>query len=69
MYKEVYEGIDFLKGRNKMFISWICPLLQTRAVSPQEFIYYECDIINQIYFMHKGSCSYVMLSYSNQPFL
>jgi hypothetical protein len=65
MYRPVYEGIDFLIGKNKTFISWICPLLHSRAMSPQETVYYEGDKINNIYFMYRGTCSYVLRSYQN----
>ena len=36
---------------------------------PQELIYYEGDELNQIYFLKKGSCEYVLPKYDNAPYI
>lgn len=69
IYKEVYQKVDFLKSKKKSFISWICPLLKAVVASPLEYIFYEGDKINNIYFLKNGLCDYVLPKYTSQPFL
>lgn len=58
-----------MRGQSKSFVSWICPLLKTTIAPPREYVFYEGDQIEQIYFVVKSSCSYVLPKYTNQPFL
>ena len=30
IYEPIYTKVDYLKGKSKHFLSWICPLLKTR---------------------------------------
>ena len=63
MYAEIYENIDFLKGKEMSFISWICPLLNLRTVTPGETLQYEGGKVNYVYFVQKGQCAYVLRQY------
>ena len=65
IFEHVYQHIDYLKNKNKTFISWICPLLKTYVASPNECVFYEGDTINNIYFVKKNSVSYVLPKYTN----
>ena len=69
IYKDLYDKVDFLKSKDKSFISWICPVLKTRVAAPVETIYYENDLLNVIYFMKKEQCNYVLPRYNNTTFL
>lgn len=69
IYREVYTNVDFLRGKEVTFISWICPLLKTRVSEPQECIYYEGDELNDIYFLKNGNAEYVLPRYGNQPYI
>lgn len=37
--------------------------------SPRQYIYYEGDQVEFIYFVKKSSCSYVLPKYTNQPYI
>lgn len=65
IYEPVYTKVDYLKGKSKHFLSWICPLLKTRIASAGEYIFYEGDLINHMFFMRSGTCAYVLPKYSN----
>lgn len=51
------------------FISWICPLLKLRVAAPNEYIFYENDSLESIFFVKKGACDYVLPMYGNTPFV
>ena len=69
IYESLYTQVDFLKSKSQTFISWICPILKTTVASPKEYIFYEGDEINRIYFVKGGKCDYVLPKYTNQPFI
>jgi hypothetical protein len=50
IYKDAYSTIHFLNNSSDSFISWICPLLDQSYHQADEILYYQGDIINQIYF-------------------
>ena len=55
IYESLYENVDFLIGKQERFISWMCPLLQVRVTAPKEIIYYENDVLSNVYFLKSGS--------------
>lgn len=69
IYKPVYSKVDFLKDQEPKFLSWICPLLKIRVASSYEYIYYEGDELNRMYFLKHGTCDYVLPKYSNQAYV
>ena len=69
IYEPVYTKVNYLKGKSNHFLSWICPLLKIQISAPNEYIFYEGDSINGIYFVKSGSCSYVLPKYTNQPYV
>ena len=52
-----------MRAKNSSFISWICPMLKTIVISPHEFLYYEGDAVNRIYFVKSGFCEFVLPKY------
>lgn len=69
IYEKVYRQVDFLKGKSKAFISWICPMLKMFVATPKEYIYYEGDEITKIYFIKNGHCFYVLPKYQNSKYI
>lgn len=69
IYRDLYENVDFLKFKNKKFISWICPMLKTRVAAPREAIFYEGEEQQCVYFLTKGLAEYVLPQYNNQPYI
>ena len=66
LYKEHYEKIDFLKDESsENFLAWICPLLSQVYIPMDQYVYYETDIINEIYFQCKGFAAFVLPFQSN----
>ena len=64
-----YKKIQFLKGKTKSFISWICPLLKPQGFEQNQYIYMEGDDVNKIYFLIKGVTSFVLPSYENTCYI
>ena len=69
IYKEIYEKVDYLKGKADHFIAWICPRFQPKVSAPTENIYYENDLLDDIYFLMAGSCSYVLPKFANTGYI
>ena len=65
IYEPVYTNVDFLKGKSNHFLAWICPILKSRIAQQGEYIFYEGDMFNNIYFLKSGTCSYVLPKYTN----
>ena len=58
-----------MKDKSSVFLAWMCPLLKTRIAVADEHIYYENDLLSNIYFLKTGSCNYVLPKFSNTPFI
>ena len=69
IYEKVYMQVDFLKNKSKSFISWICPMLKMNVVTPKEYVFYEGDEIQKIFFLRSGLCHYVLPKYQNSKYI
>lgn len=69
IYKESYQKITYLRTQNNNFLAWICPLLSQVYIPMDQYIYYETDLITEIYFMTKGLAGFVLPCKLNIVFL
>lgn len=69
IYEEVYDRVDFLMNKDPQFIQWICPLLQLRVAASNEYVFYEGEQLDHVYFLKNGQCDYVLPEYSNAPYV
>lgn len=60
IYRHRYESIDFLRDQTDQFVTWICPLLQPQFVYQDQYIFFEEDIIECVYFLKKGGAGFVL---------
>ena len=60
IYDEYTQKISFLKSKKKNFIAWICPNFKVRVTTPKEYVYYEGESIEDIFFLKSGSAHYVL---------
>ena len=60
VYKEAYNTIEFLKNGSENFLSWICPLLEQNWYTSDQIVYYESDIIKELFFQLNGFTGYVI---------
>jgi hypothetical protein len=60
IYKESYENIYYLREQSDNFLGWICPLLKQAFIPIEQYIYYETDIIEEIYFLARGNAGFVL---------
>ena len=60
LYRESYEKIIFLQNQSDAFIAWVCPLLIQIYIPEDQYIYYETDMIDEVYFLTKGSAGFVL---------
>jgi CRP-like cAMP-binding protein len=65
IYSSMFNNIRFLQSTSKSFISWICPLLKPYSLCQEEYIFQEGDEVHNIYFLIKGSASFVLPKYDN----
>lgn len=69
IHESRYKKIQFLNGKTKSFISWICPILKPLTFEQNQFIYMEGDDVNNIYFLIKGMAAFVLPSYENTSYI
>jgi len=60
IYESTFKEIDFFCNQSVSFIAWICPLLKTQVMNEDQYVFFEGDKINAIYFLQKGSAGYVL---------
>ena len=60
VYREAYSTLQFLKGGSENFLTWVCPLLKQTLVNADQIVYYESDIIEDIYFQLDGLSAFVV---------
>jgi CRP-like cAMP-binding protein len=60
IFKDHYENVDFLKNQSHSFLGWVMPLLTQEYVPAEQYLYYETDIITDIYFMTHGVAGFVL---------
>jgi len=69
IFKDAYEQIDFLNSGSENFLAWICPLLQQQYLASDQIIYYESDIISEIYFLLNGLAGFVIPYHRNVVYI
>lgn len=61
LYKSAWDKVDFLKQmQSENFLAWICPLLTQVFIPMDMYVYYETDVINEVYFQTKGFAGFVL---------
>lgn len=51
------------------YIAWICPLFKQFILMEREYLYFEGDEINAMYFLKTGNCGYVLPKYENSKYI
>lgn len=65
IHESAFRKIKFIRDQSNAFINWICPLLIPQIQSPGEYIYFERDEFNCIYFLKSGSAGMVLPRHQN----
>jgi len=60
IYQHHISKVDFLKNQSENFLAWICPLLQQVFIPMDQYLYYETDMIIEIYFITTGQAGFVI---------
>ena len=60
IHESAFRKIEFIRDQTTSFINWICPNLIPMIHSPGEYIYFERDDVNCIYFMKAGNAGMVL---------
>jgi hypothetical protein len=55
----MYSNVNFFKDRDKSFIAWIGTVIRPLNIPEEDYIFKEGEQIIEIYFLVKGSASYV----------
>ena len=69
IYSKLVKDIVFLQKRNIEFMRMIYPNLRKMSMSKDEIIYFEGDHANELFFIKKGSVSFVIPQYEHFVFL
>lgn len=60
VYKAKYEKVNYLRVQSDNFLGWVCPLLQQEFIPAEQYLYYETDLITDIYFLTNGTIGFVL---------
>lgn len=69
MYKDLYSKLLFLQDKSSSFLAWICPLFRPTVFGINQYIYFEGDEVNCIFFLKKGSCGFVLPKHKNAKYV
>lgn len=64
-----YKRIKFFNDKQKAFISWVCPLLKPWTYNSKQYIYREGDEVDNVFFLIKGTASFVLPKYENTRYI
>jgi hypothetical protein len=70
VHESTYKKVKFLKkNASESFLAWICPLLKPSIFDEQEYVYFDGDEINCIYFAKQGELGFVLAAHSNLKYI
>ena len=69
LFRGLYKKIHFLQNKSSSFLAWMCPLFKPIVFVEQQYIYFEGDDVGCIYFLKRGSSSYVLPKHNNQRYI
>lgn len=69
IYEQTYQKILFFGGKSTSFIAWICPLLKPQFVPENDYIYFEGDQVEGVFFIKRGNVSFVLPKHSNTRYI
>lgn len=60
LYNEQYIKCPFFHHQDDAFLSWVCPQFRHLFVPMDQIIFYEGDLIEDIFFLTKGSAGFIL---------
>ena len=69
LYRDLYSKLFFLQDKSSSFLAWICPLFKPVQFGINQYIYFEGDDVNCVYFLKKGTCSFVLPKHQNATYI
>lgn len=60
IYRNQYLQVKYLRSQNENFLVWICPLLKQEFFLTEQYLFYQTDMINEIYFLTSGTAGFVL---------
>ena len=70
IHQTTISKLQFLRSnQSQSFLAWICPLIKTQFFDTRDYICFDGDEIQCIYFHKKGKCGFVLPRYSNIKYI
>lgn len=69
LHEDTYLTMRFLKDKQMSFIAWICPLLKPYVVNQNQYVFFEGEEINSMYFVKQGYCNFVLPKFDNAKYI
>ena len=70
IHETTYNTIKFLKNNgSESFLAWICPAIKASIYDDKEYIYFDGDEVNSVYFLKDGACGFVLPKYENIKYI
>lgn len=60
IYNGMFQNTSFLTNKDQSFVTWICPLLIPKRFEENEIIFNQNEQAEDIFFLQKGSVSFVV---------
>ena len=69
IYDRIYKRLYFFNDKSSSFIAWVCPLLKPLLLSDNQFLFFEGDDIDCMFFHDSGSLGYILPKFSNVKYI
>ena len=60
LYNEQYIKCPFFSKQDDAFLSWVCPQFRHLFVPIDQIIFYEGDLLEEIFFLTKGCAGFIL---------
>ena len=64
-----FSRVNFLSNKSQKFLYWICPRLEYILYEANEYVYFEDDDVDAIYFVIGGTAHYVLPQFDDAEYI
>jgi CRP-like cAMP-binding protein len=69
LHEDTYMTMRFLKDKQMSFIAWICPLLKPQIANENQYVFFEGEEIDSMYFLKQGTVNFVLPKFDNAKYI
>lgn len=69
IYSQKYRTIKFFEDKSCSFIAWVCPLLGVKILHEDQFLFFDGDEVESLFFNTNGSLGYVLPRFNSVKYI